>query len=109
MTTSWGRIALLYAIGVLAAGQLGIVPPLVPSLRRDLGLSLAAGGMAVSMITLVGAAFGLPAGRWCQRVGHARSLCLGILIMAGAAALGAIADNGVLFLAARGLAGIGYL
>ena len=41
MTTSWSRIALLYAIGVLAAGQLGIVPPLVPELQRDLGLSLA--------------------------------------------------------------------
>jgi hypothetical protein len=55
MTTSWGRIALLYAIGVLAAGQLGIVPPLVPALQRDLGLSLATAGMTVSVVTLVGA------------------------------------------------------
>ncbi len=38
MTTSWSRIALLYAIGVLAADQLGIVPPLVPELQSDLGL-----------------------------------------------------------------------
>ena len=70
MTTSWARIALLYAIGVLAAGQLGIVPPLVPALQRDLGLSLATAGMAVSVVTLVGAVLGLPAGGWSQRIGH---------------------------------------
>ena len=64
MTTSWGRIALLYASGVLAAAQLGIVPPLVPELQRDLGLSLATAGMTVSIVTLIGALFGLPAGGW---------------------------------------------
>jgi MFS family permease len=109
MTTSWGRIALLYAIGVLAAGQLGIVPPLVPALQRDLGLSLATAGMAVSIVTLIGALFGLPAGGWSERVGHARALRIGILIMAGAAALCTAADDANTLLAARGLAGVGYL
>ena len=105
MTTSWGRIALLYAIGVLAAGQLGIVPPLVPALQRDLGLSLAGAGMTVSIVTLVGALFGLPAGGWSERVGHARALRIGILVMAAAAALCAAADDANMLLAARGLAG----
>ena len=109
MTTSWGRIALLYAIGVLAAGQLGIVPPLVPALQRDLGLSLASAGMTVSIVTLVGALFGLPAGGWSERIGHARALRIGILIMASAAALCAAADDASTLLAARGLAGAGYL
>ena len=109
MTTSWGRIALLYAIGVLAAGQLGIVPPLVPELQRDLGLSLAAAGMTVSVVTLVGAVLGLPAGSWCERIGHGRALSIGILIMGASAALCAAADDAGTLLAARGLAGIGYL
>jgi MFS family permease len=109
MTTSWGRIALLYAIGVLAAGQLGIVPPLVPALQRDLGLSLAGAGMTVSIVTLVGALFGLPAGGWSERVGHARALRIGILVMAAAAALCAAADDANMLLVARGLAGVGYL
>ena len=77
MRTSWPRIALLYAIGVIAAGQLGIVPPLVPALQRDLGLSLALAGTAVSIVTGVGAALGLLAGHWCETVGHARALQLG--------------------------------
>ena len=109
MATSWGRIFLLYAIGVVAAGQLGVVPPLVPALQRDLGLSLAAAGMVVSIVTLVGAVLGLLAGGWCERVGHARALSIGILIMALAATLCAVADDANTLLAARGLAGVGYL
>lgn len=109
MTTSWGRVSLLYGIGVLAAGQLGIVPPLVPALQRDLGLSLAMAGMTVSIVTLVGAVLGLLAGGWSERVGHARALRIGILTMASAAALCAASDDATTLLAARGLAGIGYL
>lgn len=109
MTTSWARIALLYGIGILAAGQLGIVPPLVPALQRDLGLSLAIAGMTVSIVTLVGAAFGVLAGGWSQKVGHARALHIGIAIMASAAALCAASDDAGLLLGARAWAGVGYL
>ena len=109
MTTSWSRIALLYALGVLAAGQLGIVPPLVPDLKHDLGLSLAVAGTAVSVITLVGAVLGLPAGGWSQRIGHARALAIGLAVMAVGAALCAAAGSATTLLAGRSLAGIGYL
>ena len=109
MTTSWGRILLIYGIGVLAAGQLGIVPPLVPALQRDLGLSLPNAGMSVSIVTLIGAMFGLLAGNWSERIGHGRALRGGLLIMAAAAAICAACDDGAMLLGARGLAGIGYL
>src|SRR6516162_6681636 len=109
MTTSWTRIFLLYGIGVLAAAQLGIVPPLVPALQRDLGMSLAAAGTTVSIVTLVGAVFGLLAGGWCEKIGHARALGLGLAIMAGAAALCTVSRDSGTLLAARGLAGAGYL
>lgn len=109
MTTSWPRIALLYALGVLAAGQLGIVPPLVPELQRDLGLSLTGAGAAVSVITLVGAVLGLPAGGWSQRIGHARALAIGLAIMAVAAAVCAAAGDAAILLGGRTLAGVGYL
>ncbi|MGE0577706.1 MFS transporter [Reyranella sp.] len=109
MTTSWRQVGLLYGIGVVAAGQLGIVPPLVTTLQHDLELSLAGAGVAVSAITLVGAALGLPAGGWSERIGHVRALRLGIAVMAVAAALCAIAGDGAVLLAARCLAGAGYL
>ncbi|MDI1285556.1 MAG: MFS transporter [Reyranella sp.] len=109
MTTSWGRILLIYGIGVLAAGQLGIVPPLVPALQRDLGLSLPNAGMIVSIVTLIGAMLGLLAGNWSERIGHGHALRIGLLIMASAAAICAAGDDAAMLLGARGLAGIGYL
>src|SRR4029450_6817595 len=85
MTTAWGLIFLLYGIGIVAAGQLGIVPPLLPQLRRDLDLSLTTAGAVVSTVTLMGALFGLVAGNWCERIGHVRALRLGLLVMLAAA------------------------
>jgi MFS family permease len=107
--TTWTRIFLLYGIGVLAAGQLGVVPPLVPALKGDLGMSLAVAGMSVSIVALIGAVFGLLAGGWCEKIGHVRALGLGMAIMAGAAALCAVSRGPDTLLAARGLAGAGYL
>lgn len=52
MATSWPRIFLVYGIGIVGAGQLGIVPPLVPALQSAFDLSLAAAGMTVSIVTL---------------------------------------------------------
>src|SRR5204862_1313260 len=109
MTTAWGRIFLLYGIGIVAAGQLGIVPPLLPQLRHDLDLSLAAAGAAVSVVTLMGALFGLVAGNWCERIGHARALRLGLLVMLAAAAACSLSNSALTLLIARGVAGVGYL
>ncbi len=109
MATPWGRLALIYLVGVVAAGQLGIVPPLVPALQRDLGLSLAMAGLAVSIVTLVGAALGVVAGGFSERIGHARALGIGVVVMAAAAALCSAADDAGTLLAARALAGVGYL
>lgn len=100
---------LVYGIGVAAAGQLGVVPPLVPALQQDLGMPLAIAGMTLSIVTLIGAMFGLLAGGWSERIGHARALHVGISIMAVAAAVCAASDGANMLLAARGLAGIGYL
>jgi MFS transporter, DHA1 family, inner membrane transport protein len=107
--TEWPRVLLVYGIGVLAAGQLGIVPPLVPALQAELGLSLAIAGAVVSLITLVGALLGLPAGSFAERVGHGRAFWLGLLVMATAAGLCAMAQDAAVLLAARALAGVGYL
>lgn len=109
MTTSWPRLLLIYAIGVVAAGQLGIVPPLVPALQAELGLSLAKAGAVVSIVTLVGGLLGLPAGAFAERIGHARAFRLGLLVMAIAAGLCVVAQGASLLLAARTLAGVGYL
>jgi hypothetical protein len=65
MTTSWGRIA-CFTRSVCWPPASWHRAPLVPALQRDLGLSLAGAGMTVSIVTLVGALFGLPAGGWSK-------------------------------------------
>ncbi len=107
--TEWPRLALIYAIDVVAAGQLGIVPPLVPALQAELGLSLATAGAVVSIVTLIGGLLGLPAGAFAGRIGHARAFRLGLLVMAIAAGLCAVARGAPLLLTARTLAVVGYL
>lgn len=109
MATSWARVFLVYGIGVLAAAQIGIVAPLVPALRADLGLSLGGVSLVVSIITLIGAVFGLLAGGWSERTGHARALLIGVVVIAAAAAVSAAAEDADILLTARTVAGVGYL
>lgn len=107
--TAWRQILFIYLCGLVAAGQIGLVPPLLPALQRDLGIALATAGAMTSIVTMVGAVFGVPAGRWTERLGQTHALGLGLLIMALAAGLCAIAPDSMFLLAGRGLAGLGYL
>ena len=109
MATDWRGVFLVYGAGVLAAGQLGLVAPLVPVLRGDLTLSLAFVGLILSAITLVGAGLGVAAGGLVERVGYARAIWAGLALMALAACVCGLARTGAMLLAARGFAGIGYL
>jgi predicted MFS family arabinose efflux permease len=109
MATSWSKVSLIFATGVLASAQLGLVPLAVPALQRDLGLSLAFAGMIISVVTLVGAVFGVVAGTWAERIGYARALWIGLAILALAAGACALAKGQTTLLAARAIAGVGYL
>lgn len=107
--TDWGRIALAYLAGVACIVQLGLIAPMVPLLQRELGLSLPFVGAVLSAMTAVATIFGAVAGTATARLGLARSLKAGLLILAATAALGALVDDGASLLATRCLAGIGYI
>jgi MFS family permease len=109
MTTDWRGIILVYGAGLLAAGQLGLVAPLVPALQGELNLSLAFVGLILSVVTLVGAVLGLAAGGVVERSGYARAIFVGLALMTLAAGVCAWADTGAMLLAARCFAGVGYL
>src|SRR5262249_21745424 len=57
----------------------------------------------------MGALLGLVAGKWCERIGHARALRLGLLVILLAAGACGLCDSAAALLAARGIAGLGYL
>lgn len=107
--TAWPKILTVYGAGVLAATQLGTVPPIAQALQRDLAASLPLIALAVSVPTLVGALAGTMVGVWSERLGHARTLNIGLVIVAVTAAASAMAGDGEVLLAIRACLGVGYL
>lgn len=107
--TDWGRIALVYAAGVLGAMQTGLIAPMVPVLEHDLGVSLAFMGWMLSVTTGIAAVLGTLAGSWAERIGHTRAIKGGLALMAAVAALGAVSDSGIGLLVSRIILGFGYL
>ena len=50
MDRSWARIGWLYALGVLAAAQLGKMSALVPLISIELAMSLTVAGVLISLL-----------------------------------------------------------
>ena len=95
--------------GVGAALHIGKLPPALPVLERVLGISLLQAGFLLSLVQLAGMSLGLLTGLAVQRAGLKKSMLAGLLILAGASALGALADSAAWLLASRALEGLGFL
>lgn len=107
--TPWAAIALLIAIGISAAAQLGKIPPLAETLGVELGLSLVTIGWAMSVITLVSVVFGLSAGSLLGRIAMKKGLLVALALGTAASFAGAFVSSGSGLLAVRAVEGIGYL
>ncbi len=106
--SDWPAIWLTVAVAVVAAMQLGKVPPAIPVLRGDLGLSLVAAGWLASLVHLIGAGIGVAAGSLADQFGRRRLVSLGLALMALGSLAGALAGNGSGLLAARAIEGLGF-
>lgn len=107
--TDWPLLIVLVLSGVVAAFHVGKVPPALPALRAELGLSLTVAGWAVSLINFMGIAIGMLAGLVADRLGHRRVALGGLVCLAAADMLGALAGSPVALLAARFLEGLGFI
>ncbi len=84
MEQAWRRIAWLYALGVLAAAQLGKMSALAPLIANELAIGLTMAGVLISLLEIGGATLGFIAGLLVDRLGVARVLISGVgLIVAG--------------------------
>ncbi len=99
----------MLAAGVVGGFQIGKLPAALPMLREDLGLDLIAAGWAISAIAAVGVATGVASGWIGDRIGHRRTLLLGLAIMALGTLAGAAAWNGASLIASRLVEGFGYI
>ncbi len=107
LTAAWTGLAVIY-LGFLTIGFVfHFVPPTLPLMLKDLGISHRQAGLLMSLFALPGILLSLPGGYLADRVGAPLMGGAGLLVM-GLGALGmGLADGFVSIMAARTLAGIG--
>ncbi len=103
------RAWLVVAAGGVAALQVGKLPPALPALQADLGLSLVQSGFLLSMVQLAGLSLAVFMGMLADGMGLKRSMVRGLLLLALASAAGGLARSVPLLLMCRALEGLGLL
>lgn len=99
----------MFAGGVACGAFMGKVPPALPQMRAELGLSLVESGFLATMINAMGAVVGMLMGLLCDRFGHKRLGLLGLAVMALGGLLGAAAQGYPALLLSRFLEGAGFI
>jgi MFS transporter, DHA1 family, inner membrane transport protein len=107
--SDWLRIGTLVLAGIVAAMQIGKVPPSLSLLRAELGVGLVASGWILSMFSALGALFGSLAGVFADRFGSRHVTVVSLLVMALASAVGGTAHSAPLLLISRAVEGSGFV
>jgi MFS family permease len=107
--TNWPAVWAVFAAGLAAGAYMTKVPPALPALRGELGLTLVESGLVATTFNLIGMLAGILAGVLCDRFGHKRLALAGLAIMAAGGALGAAAPGFATLLASRFFEGVGFI
>jgi len=85
------------------------VPPLLPMLRGDLGLTLTQSGFIATMLNVMGALVGMFAGVFADRYGHRRFALAGLALLVAGGLGGAASQGFALLLVSRFVEGAGFI
>jgi MFS transporter, DHA1 family, inner membrane transport protein len=107
--TQWRGIWAVFAGGLVAGAYMTKVPPALPQLRVELGLSLVESTFIVTTFNVLGMLVGVLAGMLGDRFGRKRLALAGLLLMAAGGAVGAGVHGFALLLASRFLEGVGFM
>jgi MFS family permease len=107
--TSWPAVWVIFAGGLAAGAYMTKVPPALPALRADLGLTLIESGWVQTMLYTIGAFAGVFFGTIADRFGPKRIALSGLVLMVAGGLLGAAAAGYVTLLASRFLEGVGFM
>lgn len=107
--TRWSAVWVIFAGGLAAGAHIGKVPPALPVIRADLGLTLLQSGFVATMLYAIGALVGVFGGTLADRYGQKRFALIGLATMSGGGLLGALAQGFVPLLASRFLEGVGFI
>ena len=95
--------------GVVAALQIGKLPPALPELSASLGLSLMQAGFLLSLVQLAGMSLALAVGLSADGIGLRRSMLMGLIVLGVASAMGSFAQSAASLMFWRALEGFGFL
>jgi len=107
--TRWGIIAIAVAAGVVAAIQVGKVPPVLMAIRQELGLSLVAAGWVASLFNGCGAVLGIISGMLADRLGPRPVMVVSVGLLGLGGLLGGSASTPAILFAGRFVEGIGFI
>ena len=107
--TRWDVVILAILAGVVAAAQVGKVPPALPILREELGIGLITAGWVASLVNICGATLGAASGLLIDRAGPRRLMLISLLILGAGGWVGAVAESGATLLISRFLEGLGLV
>lgn len=95
--------------GVVAALHIGKLPPAIPVLQSELGVTLVQAGFLLSLVQLAGMLVGVLVGLAADGFGLRRSLLWGLGVLAVSSAVGGLAQQPGALLALRAFEGLGVL
>lgn len=104
--------ALAYLVvlaGIATALHIWKLPPALPALQAELGLTLVESGFLLSLVQMAGMTLGLVMGLFAEKIGLRRCLLLGLLVLSVASAAGAVFVDKTLLLVFRAVEGCGFL
>ena len=96
-------------VGVSAALHVGKLPPTLPVLREQLGMSLVEAGFLLSMVQTAGMTLGVLVGLGADRLGLRRCMLLGVLLLSVSSLVGGGVTDVRTLLVLRALEGLGFL
>jgi len=99
----------IFAGGLAAGALMTKVPPALPGLRADLGLTLVESGFLQTVMYLVGATVGVFGGALADRFGRKRFAFAGLVMMGAGGLIGAAAGSYYGLLASRFIEGLGFI
>ena len=107
--TNWRAVWAVYIGGLVTGAYMTKVPPALPEMRAELGLSLIESGFIVTTFNVLGMLVGVLAGMLGDRFGRKRLALAGLFLMAAGGVMGAAVTSFAPLLASRFLEGVGFI
>ena len=99
----------IFMAGVCAALHVWKLPPALPELQRQLGMTLVESGFLLSLVQLGGMTLGVLVGLMAEKIGLRRCILIGMSVLAFSSAASTLFDTKTALLAFRALEGVGFL